>query len=81
MILKATRPWEVILLFPVNIKLNVNSVIYFACDSFSELVYEIGTANENNEFNLLNSISNLMENEDFKKYTHPFTLTLKNHEN
>ncbi len=82
MILEASKPCEVISLFPADLspKDDGSLMIYIALDSFSEFLFDLGSTKGNTDSNLLNSIKKLMENEDFNRYNHSFTLVLHKYE-
>lgn len=82
MILEASKPCEVISLFPADMSPNDDGslMIYIALDSFSKLLFNLGSSIGNTNSNLLSSIKKLMENEDFNRYNHSFTLVLHKYE-
>lgn len=79
---KTTKPCEIISFFPADLSPNDDGsiMVYIALDDYSEFLFNLGTSTSDSDSNLLNAIKKLMNNKDFKRYRHPFTLVLHKYE-
>ncbi len=51
-----------------------------ALDSYSEFIFNLRPSQADTDLNLLSAIKELMDNKDFKRYSHSFTLVLHKYE-
>lgn len=79
---KPGKPCEVIVFFPADLSPNDDGSImfYIVLDSYSEFLFNLKPAQSDTDVNLLSAIKELMENKDFKRYSHSFTLVLHKYE-
>ncbi|HEY0297757.1 MAG TPA: hypothetical protein VGB84_00920 [Arachidicoccus sp.] len=78
----ATRPKEVLCLFPVEFPTQEGDAYFFlAMDVYSEFLIHTGTEKSNNIECVLKHIGLLLQHKDLERYKNrPFTLVLHKHE-
>lgn len=64
-----SKPREIISFFPADMSFNDDGslMIYIALDSYSDFLFNLGSANADTDLNILAAIQRLMKNKDFNR--------------